>query len=71
MNRYQILRGEKLPYVKPKVTVTPWVQDVPQIQIIPAVEPAEINGAGWTMVENVGIGVYNPCGMARVVRVEA
>jgi hypothetical protein len=65
MNRYQILRGEKLPYVKPEIRVKPWVQDIPYIEINPQIElvPAGYvgtEGLGWSMIETVGTGFFNP-----------
>jgi hypothetical protein len=58
MNRYQILRGEKLPYVKPEIRVKPWdipyIEINPQIELVPAgyvVVPAGYvgtEGLGWT-----------------------
>ena len=70
MNRYQILRGEKPPYVKPKITIGPWIQDKPLI--IPAPEESgsvsgtNSDGVGWSFFETVGMGVFNPRAVTRV-----
>ena len=66
MDRYRILLEKKFPYSKPELTVKPWVQDPIQTVEDDGSFIVNSNGDGWSVIENVGIGVFNPRGIARV-----